>query len=84
MRPLGSVCCPLARVFLFPATCGGRWGGAPSICNGNCAPPVDVSDVLTVADVQRVIAQAVGEASALQRPPSRWSIAWATCSQSFA
>ena len=49
----------------FLATCGGGdGGGAPSICTGNCAPPVDVSDVLTVADVQRVIAQAVGEASA--------------------
>jgi uncharacterized protein GlcG (DUF336 family) len=49
----------------FLATCGGGdGGGAPSICTGNCAPPADVSDVLTVADVQRVIAQAVGEASA--------------------
>ncbi len=46
------------------ATCGGGGGGSTSICTGNCAPPAEVSDVLTVADVQRVIAQAVGEATA--------------------
>ncbi len=49
----------------FLATCGGGdGGGSASICSGNCAPPAEVADVLTVADVQRVISQAVGEANA--------------------
>ncbi|HEX4859289.1 MAG TPA: hypothetical protein VFV17_09730, partial [Usitatibacteraceae bacterium] len=47
------------------ATCGGGdGGGSSSICSGNCAPPAEVTDALTVADVQRIIAQGVGEASA--------------------
>ena len=44
------------------AACGGSSGGpGSSACVENCSP---VSNVLSVADVQRVIAQAVGEAQA--------------------
>jgi uncharacterized protein GlcG (DUF336 family) len=44
------------------AACGGSSGGSGSgACVGNCSP---VSNVLSIADVQRVIAQAVGEAQA--------------------
>jgi uncharacterized protein GlcG (DUF336 family) len=59
-KALVLLCMPLL------ATCGGSdGGGSSSICGtGNCAPPATVSDALTVADVERVIAQGVGEAGA--------------------
>ncbi len=39
-------------------------GGGIEVCLGNCAPPVAAADFLTTDDVQRVIAQAAGEAVA--------------------
>lgn len=65
----------LARAFVFSIgaialallmnSCGGGQGGVtPAVCSGNCTPPATVTDFLTVADVQKVIAQAVGEATA--------------------
>ncbi len=46
--------------------CGG--GGGDAVCSSNCVPPAAVSDFLTVADVQRVIAQAAHEATARNAP----------------
>jgi uncharacterized protein GlcG (DUF336 family) len=57
--------CALLCVPLIATCGGGDGGGSPSICGtGNCAPPAAVSDALTVADVQRIVAQAAGEATA--------------------
>lgn len=44
-------------------SCGGG-GEGQAVCTGNCAPSAAAVDFLTVADVQRIIAQATGEASA--------------------
>ena len=44
-------------------SCGGG-GESAALCTGSCAPPAAASDVLTVEDVQRIIAQAVAEAAA--------------------
>ncbi len=43
-------------------SCSG--GGSVEVCVGNCTPLTSVADVLTVTDVERVIAQAAAEASA--------------------
>jgi uncharacterized protein GlcG (DUF336 family) len=67
----------IRRLFTFSAviaiglltSCGGGSGnvGTP-VCTGSCTPPATVSDFLTVEDVQRVIAQAVAEATARKQP----------------
>jgi uncharacterized protein GlcG (DUF336 family) len=44
--------------------CGGGGGSDSAACSGGCAPPAAAVDFLTVADVQRIVAQAVGEANA--------------------
>jgi uncharacterized protein GlcG (DUF336 family) len=46
---------------LLAAACGGGGGGGASACSADCTP---APNALTTADVQRVIAQAVGEAQA--------------------
>jgi len=46
------------------ACSGGGGGSGVGVCTGNCSPPVAATDFLTVEDVQRVIAQAVFEATA--------------------
>jgi uncharacterized protein GlcG (DUF336 family) len=43
---------------------GGGGGGGSQSCNGDCNTQQPAVDALTVAEVQRVIAQAVGEAQA--------------------
>ena len=49
--------------------CGGSGGSVGNaVCTGTCTPTATATDFLTVEDVQRVIAQAVGEASARKRP----------------
>ena len=45
-------------------SCGGGGGGGVANCVDNCNPPAAVADFLTVADVERVIAQAAAEAGA--------------------
>ena len=46
-------------------SCGGGSGDVgTAVCTGTCAPPATVADFLTIEDVQRVIAQAVNEATA--------------------
>ena len=61
----------LAKIFVLSClalscallnSCGGG-GEAPPVCGGSCIPPA-ASDFLTVADVQRIIAQAANEAAA--------------------
>ncbi len=54
----------LACVLL--AACGSGSGGsdATPVCSGSCSPPPTASDVLTVEDVQRIIAQSAHEALA--------------------
>lgn len=70
-NPMRRIACLLtccALLFLL-AACGGGSGsssaGAASGCSGNCA---NASTFLTVSDAQQVIAQAVAEATAQQRP----------------
>jgi len=62
------VACIALMAAVFLSSCGGGSGGdgsTPPVCaNNNCAPPAAPSDFLTVADVERVIAQAVHEANA--------------------
>jgi uncharacterized protein GlcG (DUF336 family) len=49
---------------LLCACSGGGGGGSAEVCVGNCSPPAAVSDALTVADVDRILSQGVGEAVA--------------------
>ena len=50
-------------------SCGGGSGNVgTAVCTGSCTPPATLSDFLTVDDVQRVIAQAVNEATARKQP----------------
>ncbi len=59
------ICICVALVFLM--SCGGGGGSDGStalVCTNNCVPPATSTDFLTVADVERVIAQAVHEANA--------------------
>ncbi len=50
-------------------SCGGGSGNVgTAVCTGSCAPPAAATDFLTVDDVQRVIAQAVNEATARKQP----------------
>lgn len=53
--------------FLLLNSCGGGGSDSP-VCGGSCTPPATVTDFLTVEDVQRIIAQAVGEAKARNQP----------------
>jgi uncharacterized protein GlcG (DUF336 family) len=56
---------------LFCATmvsCGGGGGSDSPVCTSNCTPPPVVADFLTVADVEKIIAQAVHEANARKAP----------------
>ena len=53
-----------AASMLLLTACSGGGGGEVSVCTGNCTPPATVTDALTVAEVERVVAQAVGEARA--------------------
>ena len=46
------------------ACSGGGSGSSIQVCAGSCSPPTTVADFLTVEDVQRIIAQAVFEATA--------------------
>lgn len=50
--------------FALLNSCGGGGGDSGQGCAGSCTPPAAPSDALTVAEVQRVIAQAVAEAAA--------------------
>jgi uncharacterized protein GlcG (DUF336 family) len=56
----------VATVGLFACSSGGDGGNTNNgaSCTSNCTPASTVVDVLTVEDVQRIVAQAVGEASA--------------------
>ena len=59
-------CLAFACVALMNS-CGGGGesaGSGPTVCTSACVPPVAASDALTIEDVQRVIAQAVHEATA--------------------
>ncbi len=47
--------------------CGGG-GGQSAVCAGSCVPSAAVTDFLTAADVQRIIAQAANEAGARGTP----------------
>jgi uncharacterized protein GlcG (DUF336 family) len=51
----------IVAALAIAAACGGSSGGGGNGCTGDCQPP---QDFLTGPDVQRVIAQAVGEAQA--------------------
>ena len=46
------------------ACSGGGGGNDAAVCANNCTPPAAATDVLTIADVERVIAQAAVEATA--------------------
>ncbi len=46
------------------ACSGGGGGNDAAVCQNNCTPPAAATDVLTIADVERVISQAAAEASA--------------------
>ena len=48
------------------SACGG--GAQDAVCAGSCTPPATVTDFLTTADVQRIIAQAANEAGARGAP----------------
>jgi uncharacterized protein GlcG (DUF336 family) len=67
-QPSGARLLVLATVgalATLTACSGGDGGGSTASCSNNsCVPPAAVSDALTVADVQRIVAQAVGEATA--------------------
>lgn len=43
---------------------GGGDGGGTPVCTANCTPPVAATDALTVAEVERILAQGVAEAIA--------------------
>jgi uncharacterized protein GlcG (DUF336 family) len=61
----------MALATLFCATmvsCGGGGGGDAPVCTSNCTPPPVATDFLTVADVEKIIAQAVNEANARKAP----------------
>ena len=64
---LRSVCLSVVATLLL-MSCGGGGGGNDgstlAVCTSNCAPPTTSTDFLTVADVERVIAQAANEAGA--------------------
>jgi len=66
MRWPNTIAAVTASLFaLVACSGGGDGGGSGSVaCQSNCNPPVAATDFLTVDDVQRVIAQAVFEASA--------------------
>lgn len=57
LKVLALVCAALMT------SCGGGGEGS-AVCSSNCAPPAVAADFLTTEDVQRVIAQAVHEATA--------------------
>jgi uncharacterized protein GlcG (DUF336 family) len=61
LKRLTAMCFALLLV-----NCGGSGGdgSTPQVCTNNCAPPAAPTDFLTIADVERVIAQAVHEANA--------------------
>lgn len=56
----------LVMLALILAACSGGGGGGigSPACSSNCTPTQPSQDFLTVAEVQRIIAQAVGEATA--------------------
>ena len=59
---------PFALFFaLALAACSGGSGNV-AVCAGTCTPASSVSDFLTAADVQRIIAQAAHEAAARSAP----------------
>ena len=56
-------------VIALLGSCGGGNGNVgTAVCTGSCTPPATVTDFLTVDEVQRVIAQAAGEATARKAP----------------
>jgi uncharacterized protein GlcG (DUF336 family) len=58
-------CLALALSALLGACGGGGSGSAPSTCTANCGP---VENVLTVADIERILTQAIFEAQARGMP----------------
>lgn len=62
------VCAWLFAIGLSGLTSCGGGGGGDAACTSNCVPPPTVTDFLTIEDVQRVIAQAVNEATARRAP----------------
>lgn len=53
-----------AAMLTMVANCGGGGGGGSDVCASNCAPPTLAVDFLSVSDVERIITQAVHEATA--------------------
>lgn len=51
-------------VLMLLAACSGGGGGGTQSCSGDCNTQQPAQDFLTIADVQRIIAQAAGEATA--------------------
>ena len=50
---------------LLLSACGGSGGGDGSaVCTSNCTPPTAPTDFLNTVDIERILAQAVGEANA--------------------
>ena len=49
-------------------SCGGGGGSDAPVCTSNCTPPAVATDFLTVADVEKIIAQAAHEANARKTP----------------
>ncbi len=59
----------ITLAILTVTSCGGGGGGSGGeVCANNCTPPATVADFLTVADVQKIIAQAAFEATARNAP----------------
>ena len=58
----------VAMIALLGSCGGGSGDVGTAVCTGPCAPPATATDFLTVEDVQRVIAQAVNEATARKQP----------------
>jgi uncharacterized protein GlcG (DUF336 family) len=54
----------VATLLLMSCGAGSNDSSTPAVCTNNCAPPTTSTDFLTVTDVERVIAQAVHEATA--------------------
>ena len=59
----------LLLVCLALLSCGGGGGGSDApACTSNCTPPAVATDFLTVADVEKIIAQGAHEANARKAP----------------
>ena len=58
----------VATVLSIAACSGGGGGSSIEVCTGSCTPTSAAVDFLTVADVERIIAQAAQEANARRMP----------------